>query len=713
MLKRLARVGFLSILLIITSSFTPGESKQEEGMFPLEQLSALNLNALGLKIPQSEIYNPGSVSLTNSLVRLGGCTGSFISDQGLIITNHHCVFSAVASSSSAENNYLEDGFYASSFEKELKTEIPCRITESFEDVSTQVLKGVDELSEAQDKKKRIQENIAELQKTESAAHPDREIQISEMYVGKFYTLFRYKLLEDVRLVYVPPQAIGKFGGESDNWMWPRHNGDFSIVRVYENGKPYKPQRHLEVYPNGTKADDFVFIMGYPGRTYRHMPAEYLTYQKDYVLPLISEWFDKRIDILEADAAGSEELMLRYACRIASLSNTAKNFKGKLQGFQRTSILQDRYKEQRALEAMVKSDPASNSADKLLFSKLNDFHERKFDLSNDVIMVNQIIGASGVFFGAQFIAKYQAILKGKSKAERQAWIVENHANLSKELKSGYQITNESVDLKNFAGGLSLLASKNSEIANKLLASIGCTDAKSNGIESALKKTWHQSKLLDSKGMTAVFDEDPLKFLKHSDKIVKWAAQLNRDFSPAMDEWQKVNAEIDAILPHLADLKEHYTAKGFIPDANATLRFTYGHVRGYEPTDGIYNDPYTTIDGILEKAQDKGDYYMPAYLIEKYKTVEPADVLRHPEKKKVVVGMLYNLDTTGGNSGSPILDAYGRLVGVNFDRAFSATINDYAWNESYSRSIGVDIRYVLYVMKYMHQADEILSEMGVDL
>jgi len=180
-----------------------------------------------------------------------------------------------------------------------------------------------------------------------------------------------------------------------------------------------------------------------------------------------------------------------------------------------------------------------------------------------------------------------------------------------------------------------------------------------------------------------------------------------------EWRAISAELSTLMPKLADIKQAYQDDQFVPDANSTLRLTYGHVKGYSPADAVYNDPYTTLDGIIEKAQPEGDYYMPENILEKYKTVTANDNLKHPTKDQVVVGMLYNLDTTGGNSGSPILNAKGELVGVNFDRAFSATINDFEWNESYSRSIGVDIRYVLYVMKYINEADAVLDELGVEL
>ncbi len=693
------------ILAGTLTSFLPKE--KEEGMYPLAQLHQVDLKAAGLQIPVSEVYNPGGVSLTNALVRLGGCTGSFISETGLIITNHHCVFSAVAGHSSSEHNYLDEGFYAKDTSEELKTTIPCRITTSFEDVSDKVLQGIDVNTSADERKKTIAKNIKEITAAEEKAHPDREIQISEMHVGKYYTLFRYKLLEDVRLVYVPPKAIGKFGGESDNWMWPRHNGDFSVVRVYENGKPFKPERFIQVNAGGTSENDFVFIMGYPGRTYRHMPAEYLNYQQDYLLPIIADWFDKRIEILEADAGDDTDTKLRYAGRIASLSNVTKNFKGKMQGFRRTDVIEQRQNIQNELRAKCTQE------ENAVFDDIEKYYSRINALATDVVMGNQILSASGVFYTAAFIAKYSDKLAAMSGAERKEWLEKNHESLVGEYARRYRIVNRSVDLKNFANGLAVLDKRGSELGKLVSDMLKLESPNASLLEAHCKKMWEKTKFADVTTMRDLLNDNPAKFFKQGGKLVEIAGAFQHALDPKATEWSTVNTEIDALLPQLATLKEKYTDELFIPDANGTLRLTYGYIKGFEPSDAVYNDPFTTVDGIIEKAQPSGDYYMPEYLLEKYRQTEPADALRHPKKNSVVAGMLYNMDTTGGNSGSPILNAKGELVGVNFDRAYSATINDFAWNESYSRSIGVDIRYVLFVMKYMHEADALLDEMNVSL
>lgn len=683
-------------LFFVLSSHTA-----EEGMFPLNYLNEAQLQNAGLKLSVKEIFNPSDVALTNALVKVGGCTGSFISDQGLIITNHHCVYGGVANLSNADHNYLENGFVARTHEMELPIDMPCRITQSYEDVSAAVLKGVDDNTPAEQRAATIAENIRSLREEERKKTPDLSVEVSEMFVGKSYTLFRYVLITDVRLVFAPPLTVGQFGGDLDNWEWPRHNGDFGLVRAYvgKDGKPaayskdnvpYKPAKHLKINAKGSKENDFVFIMGYPGRTYRHESAPYMNFQRNFQLPEVQKWYQWCIERMEARSENDVNKRLAFAGTIQSLANAEKNYRGKMQGITRSNLVDQKYADEAAMQAFAEKTHFNQT----VISSIAKIWERKTVLAEKRYSYLFLNNQSQAFALAAGIDR-------SNHAEPKAKIASDEG-LKSYILNQYHIIDAGFERDVIQASLERI-SKFRDLSPVL------------GKKSISKwvEVLGSDKLFDTAWLRKTAATKISKIQQYHGQLNKMAAFLQEDFIATEQEWQKLETELKAYMPQYLDLKEKYKAGQFIPDANSTLRLTYGYIRRYSPNDAEIHTPFTTLRGVWEKANTAKDYRLPANVADNLRVENVPKFFTDPETGEVIVCFLYNLDTTGGNSGSPVLDANGDLIGINFDRSFTATINDYAWNEKYSRSIGVDIRYVLYVMKYVGKADHLIKEVGLDL
>jgi hypothetical protein len=383
MKKIIAFSAVFTCFLVLTSHTN---KKMEEGMFPLSEMKNIDLQQIGLKMAPQDLYNPNGTSLIDAIVRVGGCTGSFLSNDGLIVTNHHCAFGFVTAISTPENNYMKQGFLARNrSEERLAKGLVCKITASYEDVSMKVLAGTDELSDPNERLQKIASNIKAVTAAENQANPTLQCEISEMFTGRTYVLFRYKLLKDVRLVYVPARSIGEYGGELDNWVWPRHSGDFAFLRAYvapdgtaaeysENNLPYKPAKFLKVNPKGVKENDFVFILGYPGRTFRHQPAKFFQYHEQFYLKYISEIYDWQINKMEEMSKGSDSLEIRYAGKIKSLANVTKNYKGKLQGFRRAGLTQQKMNDENELNKFIMADAALSKKYSNVIPRINTLYD---------------------------------------------------------------------------------------------------------------------------------------------------------------------------------------------------------------------------------------------------------------------------------------------------------------------------------------------------
>lgn len=700
------------ITIVLLALFTLTAAKLEEGMFPLSELSKLDLKKAGLEIPVSEIYNPNGTSLIDALVRVGGCTGSFVSDQGLIITNHHCAFGSVQAISSVEKDYISDGFYAKNLSDEAKSSIEVRITQAYEDVSYRVLEGTDPILDPIKRSEKIADNIKKIEKEENIKFPEFDNKISEMFTGKTYTLFRYILIKDVRLVYAPPRSIGEFGGETDNWVWPRHNGDFAFFRAYvgKDGKPaeyspdnvpYIPKKVLEINQNGLKENDFVFILGYPGRTFRNQPSKYLEYQQQVLLPNTSEWFDFMINTIIEIGKNNKEKAISLSTFQKQLANVTKNYKGKMQGLNRTDVLSSRKEEDIKIETeLISSDLEMKANFGTVIPQINGIYENRIKTGKKDFLLGQLYNQSFAFRLSQFMYEVDTTISKLNKKEKQEYFDSIYPNKLAQFKKNPGIRDlefESIVLKE-------LLVRIYELDNYSINKFNSQFKKNykSEIEQLVNSVYSNKEWGNYASIMEKLEAKPEKSIAKKNTFRKLIEPILIEFNQWKLTEKLYNGQLEVLLPKYTSLRAQLKKSNFIPDANATLRFTYGNVKSYSPDDAVNHYPFTTIKGILEKNTLGGDFYLPSNV---KAFLQNADL-------KSIVCFLYNLDTTGGNSGSPVLDSKGRLVGVNFDRTFTATINDFAWNESYSRSVGVDIRYVLLVLKDFSDADRLLKEMKLN-
>ena len=709
-----------SLFLLIALSLGYIPSKPAEGMFPLSDIKNINLNEKGLKISVDEVYNPNGVSLVDALVRLGGCTGSFVSNDGLIITNHHCVFGIVSNASTVENNYLENGFLAETREKELPAKgLSCRITESYEDVSAEVLEAANKADDISQRTTAISNKIREIVKREQKKDSTITAAVSEMFVGEQYVLFRYKTINDIRLVYVPPRTIGEFGGESDNWVWPRHNGDFSFVRAYvapdgssakysENNVPYHPKKFLQVNPNGISEEDFVFILGYPGRTFKHQPSQFLIMQQKYQLPYIQDLFAWMINLYEKRGENDPEFALQISDEIKGLANVEKNYRGKMQGLARLKLVDKKQQEEKELQKFIDSNPDLEAKYGTVLSEIDDVYKGIFESGRRNLVLAMLSRNVNYYRLAELLVDYKKEML-KPESERKSIYKENRkSDFYSTITRLYNEFKPDLEPQIFNKIISD-ASKFDELKNiEPFKSFAAQKNKKDFIDDLYDDTF----IKDSKEYFDVLEDKDEKLEDIDDPYINLVKQTTDLVNAERKKSQVSDGEINILLAKLNDVQRIWQKKSFIPDANSTLRLTYGYVRGYSPADATYYSPITTITGMIQKGQESGDYRLNKKVKELYDKKDFGNFV-NPKLNDLPVAFIYDMDTSGGNSGSPIMDAYGRLVGVNFDRAFEATVNDYAWSEQYSRSIGVDIRFVLWVTQKIGGADFLLKEMGVNL
>ncbi len=716
----------LLITLLCLAGIQFGSNIPEEGMFPLSEIHKLDLKKAGLKIDQNEVYNPNGISLVDALVNVGGCTGSFVSEEGLIITNHHCAFSAVQLASTPENDYLNNGFVAKQREQELEAKgLTCRITDSYEDVSDQVLGAAASINDPSSRLQVINNAMKNIVIDAEKKDPSIKAEVSEMFIGKTYVLFRYKTILDVRLVYIPNRKIGEFGGETDNWVWPRHTGDYSFMRAYvakdgspakysKENVPYKPKKFLKVNPNGTNEEDFVFILGYPGKTFRHRPAEFINYQEKYLLPYTSDLYDFQNTTMENIGKRDKTTELKLATRIKKNANVMKNYRGKLNGLKNIDLINQKRKEDASLAQFINNNVELKEKYGDLMANIDQLYRQINGDAYRDLWLGQIYNSTSLLNVAKQVNNFKAALESQPIAQKDAYFRTNIEPLKASINSIYNSFDLEVDRKILK---KMMTDASRLPANQRVSSVYKITSKGSSSEAMINdfinETLSLSRLKDQSYVLNTVLKSIKSTIEYNDGLLLFEKDIARQISELKPEKDRRDGVLNKLMGDYVNVKEKFLQKDFIPDANSTLRLTYGYVRGYSPADANFMAPYTTIKGILEKGATGNPDFMYPPQIKTLWEAKDFGPFAKTELNDVPVSFLYNMDTTGGNSGSPIMNANGELVGVNFDRAYGATINDYAWNESYSRSIGVDIRYVLWAASKIDHADFLLKEMGVNL
>jgi Peptidase S46 len=695
----------------------------DEGMFPISDLARLPLRARGLKLPLTSVYNPGGASLVDAIVQVGRCTGSLVSAQGLVLTNHHCAFAPVQAASSAANDYVTNGFFADSVEKELPAKgITAQIAESYQDVSARVLAAVTAELSPVDRGRAIDRQMKAIAVETEARHPGKRAEVAEMAPGRSYVLFVYAIFRDVRVVYVPPRAIGEFGGEDDNWMWPRHTGDFSFLRVYVGpdgtpaeyntaNVPYRPRTFLRVNPTGASEGDFVFIFGYPGRTFRHRSSHYLAFEQELRLPYVADALERQIGIMERAGQRDRTTALKFDARIKTLANVMKNFRGKIAGVRRTSLIARRQAEEADLQKFVDADPNRKGRYGTVLNEIADVYRDARTLAMRELWLETVWNPSSsasTVLGAALTLHMSSLERAKPDVDRDTRFMDRNlaqtrATLLQSLNDYDAATDRQLLADRLAAALALPSEQRIAGLDTWLAG--------RSLDAALDAAYANTRLGSAETVQTLIDRPADALAQVDDPFL----DLARAIYPAFDAMREARTRRDGTLsrlwPALVEMKAARGTSTFVPDANRTLRLTYGRVKGYSPRDGLVARPFTTVSGVVEKSSDATPFYAtPPALLD---AVKARDFGRFaaPALGTVPVAMIYDTDTTGGNSGSAVLNAKGEVVAVNFDRVWEATINDFAWSADYSRSIGVDVRYVLWVTDKVGHATRVLAELGV--
>lgn len=707
------------VSFILISSFI---AKADEGMWLPQLLNAMNIKDMkknGLKLTAEQIYSINKSSLKDAIVQFGGgCTGEVVSSQGLLITNHHCGYSSIAFHSSVERDYLTKGYWAMSKNEELYTpNLTVTFINRIEDVTEKVMKGIMPNTTDAKADSIIRINIKQIEK-EAINGSHYEAFVRPFFYGNEYYLFITETFKDIRMVGAPPSAIGKFGGESDNWMWPRHNADFSVFRIYAgkdnkpadyspDNVPYTPKHVVPISLKGYKEGDFTMVYGFPGRTQEYLSS----YAVDMIMnesdPLKVSLREKRLNIMSADMRQSDAVRINYATKYAGIANYYKKWMGEMNGLKKYDALTKKQAFEQQFMDAVNADPAKKEKYGNLFNQFQKVYTEYRVLNKQVDYYSECLMAIEAFTYARSYVNLINELKKKQKGLSNTF----DANITEFKKLGfYKAYNQPTDIKickamleEYIKGVPtgnrppvldsfIVANKNDakKMTDFLFANTSFVD-----------KAKTEAMLNDLEKYPNLYERDPVYYITNA--IMKYYT------GSVFPQFQYDEREINELQKlYIKGQQEVIKNKKFYPDANSTLRVAYGKVNGYEPKDGVKYNYYTTLDGIMEKyIPGDEEFDVPEKLRDLYKKKDFGPYANADGKMQVC--FTASNHTTGGNSGSPVFNAKGELIGTNFDRNWEGTMSDIMYNPNQCRNITLDVRYTLFIIDKFAGAGYLLNEM----
>jgi hypothetical protein len=696
-------------------------ARADEGMWMPHQMIDLNLKALGLKMDPGDLYKKDGTGLMSAVVNLGGGTGEFVSPDGLVLTNHHVAYGAVQRASSKEKDYITDGFLSRTRGEEIPAQgYQAGVLLGYEDVTAKVNAYFKPKMTPRQRYDAFDKAQKELTAAGEKAGKDLRCTLAAMYSGNAYYLYTFKQIRDVRLVYAPPQDLGNFGGETDNWMWPRHTCDFSFLRAYvgpdgtaadysPSNVPYKPKVWLKVSLDGFKEGDFTFVMGYPGRTYRNYALAELKADQENMAKRIKDVQDL-IAFYEAAGKADKEVEIRYAGLVKGLYNGLKNAQGKLEGYVKYDLVTKKAAQEKALLDWINADPARAKKYGGAAAALDAFQAKQKAFGARSELLNGVLGGSTILNQAYTIIRAVPELQKPDKDREQAF---QERNLPR-LKQGIQLAERGyvfmTDRELLKWTLKRLRSAHPDAAKWPVPLQGLAAGTDAEVAARVDAMYARTSLGDPAKRLEDLGLKPAQLAVIDDPFLKLAAAMEQELKGIREESKGLSREG-------ADLKMTYEAailemkKGtYPPDANGTIRFTYGPVLGYQPRDAVLYLPQTTVKGVVEKDTGVFPFKVPAKIKELW---QAKDFGPYADARlgDVPACFLNTTNVTGGNSGSPTLNAKGEQIGIIFDMTYESVIGDYYIIPELQRSISVDIRYVLWVTDKFSGATQIVREMGL--